>query len=108
MAENLDQVSGLLRDALILVTGAGQGNGRAIALGVAAAGAKVIVTDVRQDTAQSAADEIQARGGKAIRLPTRRHGCGGLHRTCQASRRRGRSRQCPGQQCRHHYSRDDR
>ena len=36
MAENLDQVSGLLRDALILVTGAGQGNGRAIALGVAA------------------------------------------------------------------------
>ena len=46
MAENLDQVSGLLRDALILVTGAGQGNGRAIALGVAAAGATVIVTDV--------------------------------------------------------------
>jgi NAD(P)-dependent dehydrogenase (short-subunit alcohol dehydrogenase family) len=65
MAENLDQVSGLLRDALILVTGGGQGNGRAIALGVAAAGAKVIVTDVRQDTAQSTADEIKARGGKA-------------------------------------------
>ena len=65
MAENLEQVSGLLRDALILVTGGGQGNGRAIALGVAAAGAKVIVTDVRQDTAQSVADEIQARGGRA-------------------------------------------
>jgi NAD(P)-dependent dehydrogenase (short-subunit alcohol dehydrogenase family) len=65
MAENLDQVPELLRDALVLVTGAGQGNGRAIALGVAAAGARVIVTDVRQDTAQSAADEIQARGGKA-------------------------------------------
>ena len=28
-------------------------------------GAKVIVTDVRQDTAQSTADEIKARGGKA-------------------------------------------
>src|ERR1700730_6697341 len=65
MAENLDQISGLLRNALILVTGAGQGNGRAIAIGVAAAGARVIVTDVRQDTAQSAADEIQARGGNA-------------------------------------------
>src|SRR6478609_2873449 len=65
MADNLDRIPGLLRDALVLVTGAGQGNGRAIALGVAAAGAKVIVTDVRQDTAQSTADEIQARGGKA-------------------------------------------
>ena len=65
MAENLDHLSGLLRDALILVTGGGQGNGRAIALGVAAAGASVIVTDIRQDTAQSVADEIQARGGKA-------------------------------------------
>jgi NAD(P)-dependent dehydrogenase (short-subunit alcohol dehydrogenase family) len=65
MADNLDRIPGLLGDALVLVTGAGQGNGRAIALGVAAAGAKVIVTDVRQDTAQSTADEIQARGGKA-------------------------------------------
>ena len=65
MAENLNRIPGLLSDALVLVTGAGQGNGRAIALGVAAAGAKVIVTDVRQDTAQSTADEIQARGGKA-------------------------------------------
>ena len=65
MADNLDRIPGLLGDALVLVTGAGQGNGRAIALGVAAAGAKVIVTDVRQDTAQSVADEIQARGGKA-------------------------------------------
>ena len=66
MAENLDRNPGLLGDALVLAgTGAGQGNGRAIALGVAAAGAKLIVTDVRQDTAQSAADEIQARGGKA-------------------------------------------
>ena len=65
MADNLDRIPGLLGDALVLVTGAGQGNGRAIALGVAAAGAKVIVTDVRQDTAQSVADEIRARGGKA-------------------------------------------
>jgi NAD(P)-dependent dehydrogenase (short-subunit alcohol dehydrogenase family) len=65
MVENLNRNPGLLSDALVLVTGAGQGNGRAIALGVAAAGAKVIVTDVRQDTAQSTADEIQASGGKA-------------------------------------------
>jgi NAD(P)-dependent dehydrogenase (short-subunit alcohol dehydrogenase family) len=61
----MDRHPGLLGGALVLVTGAGQGNGRAIAVGVAAAGARVIVTDVRQDTAQSAAEEILASGGKA-------------------------------------------
>jgi NAD(P)-dependent dehydrogenase (short-subunit alcohol dehydrogenase family) len=65
MAETLNQVPQLLRDSLFLVTGAGQGNGRAIAAGVAATGAKVIVTDVRQDTAEAAADEIRSGGGKA-------------------------------------------
>jgi NAD(P)-dependent dehydrogenase (short-subunit alcohol dehydrogenase family) len=65
MVGNLGRIPAVLNDALILVTGAGQGNGRAIAVGVAAAGARVIVTDVRQDTAQSTADEILASGGKA-------------------------------------------
>jgi NAD(P)-dependent dehydrogenase (short-subunit alcohol dehydrogenase family) len=65
MAENLNRVPQVLKDALLLVTGAGQGNGRAIAAGVAATGAKVIVTDARQDTAESAADEIRKGGGKA-------------------------------------------
>jgi len=65
MAENLNHVPPVLRDTLVLITGAGQGNGRAIAMGVAAAGATVIVTDVRQDTAESAADEIRKRGAKA-------------------------------------------
>ena len=65
MAETLNQVPQLLKDSLFLVTGAGQGNGRAIAAGVAATGAKVIVTDVRQDTADSAVEEIRATGGKA-------------------------------------------
>jgi NAD(P)-dependent dehydrogenase (short-subunit alcohol dehydrogenase family) len=65
MAENLNTVPQLLTESLFLVTGAGQGNGRAIAAGVAATGAKVIVTDVRQDTAETAADEIRSGGGKA-------------------------------------------
>ena len=52
MAEIRLPVPQLLEELLFLVTGAGQGNGRAIANGVAATGAKVIVTDVRQDTAQ--------------------------------------------------------
>jgi len=65
MAENLNRVPQELKDTLFLVTGAGQGNGRAIAAGVAATGAKVIVTDVRQDTAEVAAEEIRTGGGKA-------------------------------------------
>jgi NAD(P)-dependent dehydrogenase (short-subunit alcohol dehydrogenase family) len=65
MAKTLNHAPQLLRDSLILVTGAGQGNGRAIAIGVAATGAKVIVTDIRQETADSAAEEIRAMGGKA-------------------------------------------
>ena len=65
MAENQNSVPFLLTGALILVTGAGQGNGRAIAAGVAAAGARVVVTDVRRDTAESAAEGIRAAGGQA-------------------------------------------
>jgi len=65
MAETLNGVPQVLRDLLFFVTGAGQGNGRAIATGVAATGARVIVTDARQDTADSAAEEIRASGGKA-------------------------------------------
>jgi NAD(P)-dependent dehydrogenase (short-subunit alcohol dehydrogenase family) len=65
VAENQNPMPRLLTDALVLVTGAGQGNGRAISAGVAAAGARVVVTDVRRDTAESAAEEIRAAGGEA-------------------------------------------
>ncbi|MEH2553793.1 NAD(P)-dependent dehydrogenase (short-subunit alcohol dehydrogenase family) [Bradyrhizobium algeriense] len=58
--------AGLLKDLLVVVTGAGQGIGRAIALGVAAAGARVVVTDLRQNRADSIAREIRHRGSEAI------------------------------------------
>ena len=48
-----------------LVTGGGQGNGRAIAKGLAKAGAKVIVTDLNEDNAKSVAQEITQAGGSA-------------------------------------------
>ncbi|UFW47385.1 MULTISPECIES: SDR family NAD(P)-dependent oxidoreductase [Bradyrhizobium] len=60
------QVAGLLHDRRVVVTGAGQGIGRAIALGIAAAGAKVVVTDLRQDRAESAAREIRDAGKEAL------------------------------------------
>jgi NAD(P)-dependent dehydrogenase (short-subunit alcohol dehydrogenase family) len=54
---------------VVLVTGAGQGNGRAIALGVAQSGARLVVTDVRSETAESTADEIRSAGGEARAYP---------------------------------------
>lgn len=55
----------ILQGRLALVTGAGQGNGRAIALGLAKSGAKVVVTDLNPTTAGSVAEEIRAAGGEA-------------------------------------------
>jgi NAD(P)-dependent dehydrogenase (short-subunit alcohol dehydrogenase family) len=52
-----------------IVTGAGgRGNsiGRAYALGLAGAGAAVIVADINAEGAQAVADEIVASGGKAL------------------------------------------
>src|ERR1043165_9889156 len=55
----------VLLGRLALVTGAGRGNGAAIARGLAAAGAEVIVTDIDKDAARMIADSIVAEGGKA-------------------------------------------
>ena len=51
---------------VVLVTGAGGGIGRAVALRFAAEGAKVAVNDVRAESVQSVVDEITAAGGAAI------------------------------------------
>lgn len=53
----------VLAGKIALVTGAGQGNGRAIAIGLAKAGAKVIVTDLLEKNAQAVAEEIILAGG---------------------------------------------
>ena len=55
----------MLTGRLALVTGGGHGNGAAIARGLAAAGAEVIVTDIDKDAARTIADSIVADGGKA-------------------------------------------
>jgi len=54
-----------LTGRLALVTGAGHGNGAAIAQGLAAAGARVIVTDIDKEGARTIADAIVKAGGEA-------------------------------------------
>ena len=55
----------ILNGRLALVTGAGQGNGRAIAHGLAKAGARVVVTDIQSENVKAVADEIKKDGGAA-------------------------------------------
>ncbi|WP_439517974.1 SDR family NAD(P)-dependent oxidoreductase [Hydrogenophaga sp.] len=55
----------LLPGRLALITGAGQGNGQAIALGLAQAGARVIVTDMNASTAEQTANAVKVQGGEA-------------------------------------------
>jgi len=49
-----------------VVTGAGAGIGRGIARVFAGAGASVVVSDLKPETAQAVAAEIDAEGGKAV------------------------------------------
>lgn len=59
-----------LSNKVAIVTGAGRGIGRAIALNLATAGAKVILASRTTDQLNQVADEINANGAKALAVPT--------------------------------------
>lgn len=52
-----------------IVTGGGNGIGKASCLMLAAHGANVVVSDYKLDDAQAVADEINRTGGRAVALP---------------------------------------
>ncbi|RAI93720.1 NAD(P)-dependent dehydrogenase (short-subunit alcohol dehydrogenase family) [Paenibacillus pabuli] len=54
-----------LQDKVAVVTGAGSGMGKAIATLYAQEGAKVVVSDINEASAQTVAEEIKANGGEA-------------------------------------------
>ncbi len=57
-----------VENRIAIVTGAGQGIGRAIALGLAREGAQTVIADLNTATAKSVQDEIRAAGGTALAL----------------------------------------
>ena len=57
-----------LKDKIGIVTGGGNGIGRAIALGLAREGAHVVVADINPELAGQVADQIKAMGCRAMAL----------------------------------------
>jgi NAD(P)-dependent dehydrogenase (short-subunit alcohol dehydrogenase family) len=59
-------MSELCAGRVAIITGAGSGLGRAYALALAAAGAKVVVNDINRDAAKATVEAIRNAGGEAI------------------------------------------
>src|SRR5579875_2860680 len=59
-----------LEGRVVIITGAGQGIGRAYALRAAREGARVVVAEIQADRGEQTAAEIRAAGGEAIAVAT--------------------------------------
>ena len=52
----------ILKDRVAIVTGAAQGAGKGVALGLAKCGAKVVILDIQRERGLEARDELRAAG----------------------------------------------
>ena len=59
-----------LKDRVAIVTGAAQGIGKALALGLSREGAKLVIADIHKDNAVAVKDEIRAAGAMALAIAT--------------------------------------
>jgi len=59
-----------LEDKVAIVTGGARGLGKAFCLAMAEQGAKLVIADILDKEAKHTAEEIQAKGGKAISIKT--------------------------------------
>jgi len=74
---------GTLQGKVALVTGAGQGIGRGVALALAAVGAKVIAASRTLDKVEDTARQIKGRGGEALALACNVRAAGDLARAVE-------------------------
>ena len=58
-----------IKGTVSVVTGAAQGNGEAIAKGLAKEGSRVLVCDIQEDAARRVADAIKSEGHDAVSFP---------------------------------------
>ena len=57
-----------IKDKVAIITGGAAGNGKAIAKGLALAGSKVVLFDVKEDEGKKVADEIKETGAEALSI----------------------------------------
>ncbi|MFN8659549.1 MAG: 3-oxoacyl-[acyl-carrier-protein] reductase [Candidatus Obscuribacterales bacterium] len=68
-AKDQHEIRKSLKDQVAIVTGSGRGIGRAIAHALLKEGAKIVISDINEETTANTAKELAAEGGQVIGVP---------------------------------------